>query len=196
MSIRYFTMKLCMLLVGVSLVSTCSIQPMVCTCYRQQTLAFCVDKNLNRPPRFPSSIVQKLKRLSLIGNHLTYLSREYVEQFNSIVSIDMRAQRVTVNCTLLRTLQNVRSDCARVQNSSWNTATPVKSTSTGQTISFLPSILPPKVHHQHPDIALSVGIWIIIVVILGGIAAKVKTNHKREQAQQKSKQTLQGWMTI
>ena len=95
-------------------VHTCNVQPVVCTCYIQQTIAYCVDKNLNQPPTFPRTIASQLKRISLVGNRIKSLLPKYVNQFPNMLSIDFRAQRVKVNCTSLLALQyrpKIQSDC-------------------------------------------------------------------------------------
>ena len=96
-------------------VGCCSVEPNTCTCYKRKTLAYCVDRNMSRPPTFPRRTASHIKYLNLIGNKLQYLTNGYIRGFSALAVVDIRAQRVPVNCTLLAQLRHklvIRSDCS------------------------------------------------------------------------------------
>ena len=164
----HYKMKGLLILMIVSVVYTCSTDPELCVCYRRKTLAFCVDKDLSQPPIFPTKILTHLKHLSLIGNRIPYITQEYIKQLTSIIAIDLRAQRLVVNCTLLSTLQNiVKSDCPRILV---NDARPNGSTQEPD-ITIIHTE-PPVIRTKHRNLALSLGIVCILAVIIISSLAK------------------------
>ena len=161
-------MKYVLLLVLIAGVNGCSFHPRLCTCYNHVTLVFCVDKDMSQPPTFPSRILTYIKHLNLIGNRIAYVTPDYIKLFPSIITVDLRAQRVAVNCTLLNILQNiVKSDCPRI----FVNDTSNKTTTQEPELATIPT-QPPIIRTRTRKLALSLGILCILVIIIISLLAK------------------------
>ena len=128
-------------------------------------------------PTFSPKIREHLKHLSLIGNKIKYVSLNYVKEFASIESIDMRAQRVPVNCTMLTVERNImRSDClGTLVNDS------AKGVIKGINVVTLPSEAPPICFPATSYVALFLSVIVMFKMIAPNIYSILKRRHPRNQ---------------
>ena len=77
------------------------VQFIACQCYDSRYIVRCDFAGLTHGPVFSSQVASKIRHLSLRGNSISYINASYMHLFPHLQLIDLRAQNVTVNCTML-----------------------------------------------------------------------------------------------
>ena len=77
-------------------------------------IVMCDYANLSDIPQFTSSVIHNVRHLSLKGNNIASINASHMQIYPHLQIIDLRAQRVRVNCSLLERMGQfvyILTDC-------------------------------------------------------------------------------------
>ena len=101
-----------------------------CRCFKENTIAMCVELNLTGLPAFNPIVSQNITLLNLVGNRIWCIQRQYMTTFHHLKVLDLRGQRIPVNCTCvfnlikLSFMKNIKQLFAQEQHESATICTP------------------------------------------------------------------------
>ena len=111
----------CMLLVGIA---QCSYSAGTgCRYYVENFTVMCTDLRLTYMPQLDPAWVPNITRLNFVGNNIVYVDPHYIAKFSNLKLLDLRGQRVAINCTTVNSLPTsliVLSDCPQNETRSRN----------------------------------------------------------------------------
>ena len=87
-----------------------------CKYFADDLTVMCVDIGLTHLPSLDQDWIPRIKILSFVGNHISYIDPHYIAKFSSLEVLDLRGQRGFFNCSSVSSLPSgltVFSDCPK-----------------------------------------------------------------------------------